>query len=161
MTLPDIAVRRPVLAAVASLLLLVFGLAALRTIPVRELPDVDNAVVSIDTIYLGAAPEVIDTDITEPIEGAVAAINGLRSISSESRQGRSRITLEFETGRDIEQAANDVRDAVGRVSSRLPEEAQDPRVIKSDADADPVMRLAVTSSQMMGWSSDFANLLSR
>ena len=70
MTLPDIAVRRPVLAAVASLLLLVFGLAALRTIPVRELPDVDNAVVSIDTIYLGAAPEVIDTDITEPIEGA-------------------------------------------------------------------------------------------
>ncbi|MEQ8291591.1 MAG: efflux RND transporter permease subunit [Roseovarius sp.] len=148
MTLPDIAVRRPVLAAVASLLLLVFGLAALRTIPVRELPDVDNAVVSIDTIYLGAAPEVIDTDITEPIEGAVAAINGLRSISSESRQGRSRITLEFETGRDIEQAANDVRDAVGRVSSRLPEEAQDPRVIKSDADADPVMRLAITSSRM-------------
>ncbi|MGR3315974.1 efflux RND transporter permease subunit [Roseovarius indicus] len=148
MTLPDIAVRRPVLAAVASLLLLVFGLAALRTIPVRELPDVDNAVVSIDTIYVGAAPEVIDTDITEPIEGAVAAITGLRSISSESRQGRSRITLEFETGRDIEQAANDVRDAVGRVSSRLPEEAQDPRVIKSDADADPVMRLAVTSSRM-------------
>ncbi len=148
MTLSDISVRRPVLAAVASLLILVFGLAALRTIPVRELPDVDNAVVSIDTTYRGAAPEVIDTDITEPIEGAVAAINGIRSISSESRQGRSRITLEFETGRDIEQAANDVRDAVGRVSSGLPEEADDPRVIKSDADADPVMRLAVTSTRM-------------
>jgi len=148
MSLPDIAVRRPVLAAVASLLILVFGLAALRAIPVRELPDVDNAVVSIDTTYQGAAPEVIDTDITEPIEGAVAAITGLRSISSESRQGRSRITLEFETGRDIEQAANDVRDAVGRVSSRLPDAADDPRVIKSDADADPVMRLAITSTRM-------------
>ncbi|MEQ9259752.1 MAG: efflux RND transporter permease subunit [Roseovarius sp.] len=148
MTLPDIAVRRPVLAAVASLILVVFGLAALRELPVRELPDVDNAVVTIDTIYRGAAPEVIDTDITEPLEGAVAAINGLRSISSESRQGRSRITLEFDTGRDLEQAANDVRDAVGRVSSQLPEEAEDPEVVKSDADADPVMRLAVTSTRM-------------
>jgi len=148
MTLPGIAVRRPVLAAVASLLILVFGLAALRDIPVRELPDVDNAVVSVDTTYRGAAPSVIDTDITEPIEGAVAAIAGLRSISSESRQGRSRITLEFDTGRDIEQAANDVRDAVGRISGQLPDGAEDPEVVKSDADADPVMRLAITSTRM-------------
>jgi len=89
MTLSDISVRRPVLAAVASLLLLVFGLAAVRAIPVRELPDVDNAVVTVTTNYRGAAPEVIDTDITETIEGSIAAINGIRSISSESRQGRS------------------------------------------------------------------------
>lgn len=148
MTLSDIAVRRPVLAAVASLLIAVFGLAALRDIPVRELPDVDNAVVSINTTYRGAAPEVIDTDITEPIEGAVAAITGIRSISSESRQGRSRITLEFEAGRGLEEAANDVRDAVGRVAGSLPDEAEAPRVVKSDADADPVMRLAVTSTRM-------------
>ena len=106
MTLSDIAVRRPVLAAVASLLILVFGLAAVQNIPVRELPDVDNAVVTITTEYRGAAPEVIDTDITETLEGAVAAITGLRSISSESRQGRSRITLEFETSRDLDNAAN-------------------------------------------------------
>ena len=81
MTISDIAVRRPVLAAVASLLILVFGLASVQSIPVRELPDVDNAVVTVTTEYRGAAPEVIDTDITETLEGAVAAITGLRSIS--------------------------------------------------------------------------------
>ncbi|SLN37484.1 Multidrug resistance protein MexB [Roseovarius albus] len=148
MTLSDIAVRRPVLAAVASLLIIVFGIAAVQSIPIRELPDIDNSVVTIQTTYTGAAAEVVDTDITETIEGAVSAINGLRTISSESRQGRSNVTLEFEVGRDIDQAANDVRDAVGRVRGQLPEEADEPRVIKSDADADPVMRLAVTSSRM-------------
>lgn len=148
MTLSDVAVRRPVLAAVASLMILVFGLAAVQGIPVRELPDVDNAVVTVTTEYRGAAPEVIDTDITETLEGAVAAITGLRSISSESRQGRSRITLEFETTRDLDNAANDVRNAVGRVTGQLPDEADEPRVVKSDADADPVMRLAVTSDRM-------------
>ena len=148
MTLSDISVRRPVLAAVASLLLIVFGVAGLRDIPVRELPDVDNAVVTVTTNYRGAAPEVIDTDITETVEGAVASISGIRSISSESRQGRSRVTLEFEAGQDVDVAANDVRDAVGRVRDDLPEEAEAPEVEKSDADADPVMRLAVTSDRM-------------
>jgi multidrug efflux pump len=147
-TLSDISVRRPVLAAVASLLLIVFGVAALRDIPVRELPDVDNAVVTVTTTYRGAAPEVIDTDITETVEGAVASISGIRSISSESRQGRSRVTIEFEAGQDIDVAANDVRDAVGRVRDDLPEEAEAPEVEKSDADSDPVMRLAVTSDRM-------------
>lgn len=146
--LSDVAVRRPVLAAVASLLILVFGVAAVQSIPVRELPDVDNAVVTITTTYRGAAPEVVDTDITETLEGAVAAITGLRSISSESRQGRSRITLEFETSRDLDAAASDVRNAVGRVRGQLPDEADEPRVVKSDADADPVMRLAITSDRM-------------
>ncbi|MEO1139417.1 MAG: efflux RND transporter permease subunit [Pseudomonadota bacterium] len=148
MSLSDVAVRRPVLAAVASLLILVFGIAAVQSIPVRELPDVDNAVVTITTNYRGAAPEVIDTDITETLEGAVAAITGIRSISSESRQGRSRITLEFETSRDLDAAASDVRNAVGRVRGQLPDEADEPRVVKSDADADPVMRLAITSDRM-------------
>lgn len=148
MTLSDISVRRPVLAAVASLLLIVFGIGALRDVPVRELPDVDNAVVSITTTYRGAAPEVIDTDITETIEGAVASIAGIRSISSESRQGRSRVTIEFDAGRDIDVASNDVRDAVGRIRDNLPQEADQPEVEKADADADPVMRLAVTSDRM-------------
>lgn len=148
MRLSDIAVRRPVLAAVASLLILVFGLAALQSIPIRELPDVDNAVVSVNTTYQGAAPEVIDSDITETLEGSLATINGIRTISSESRQGRSRITVEFETGRDLDAAAADVRNAVSRVRGRLPEEAEEPRVVKSDADADPVMRLAITSDRM-------------
>ena len=148
MTLSDISVRRPVLAAVANLLLIVFGITALRDIPIRELPDVDNAVVTVTTTYRGAAPEVIDTDITETVEGAVASISGIRSISSESRQGRSRVTIEFEAGRDVDVAANDVRDAVGRVRDDLPEEADQPEVEKSDADADPVMRLAVVSDRM-------------
>ena len=148
MTLSDISVRRPVLAAVASLLIVIFGLVALRDIPVRELPDVDNAVVTVTTTYRGAAPEVIDTDLTETIEGAVASISGIRTITSESRQGRSRVTIEFDTGTDIDVAANDVRDAVGRVRGQLPDEADEPQVVKSDADADPVMRLAVTSDRM-------------
>lgn len=148
MTLSDISVRRPVLAAVASLMIVIFGLVALRDISVRELPDVDNAVVTITTTYRGAAPEVIDTDLTETIEGAVASISGIRTITSESRQGRSRVTIEFDTGTDIDVAANDVRDAVGRVRGELPDEADEPQVVKSDADADPVMRLAVTSDRM-------------
>ncbi len=148
MTLSDLSVRRPVLAAVASLLLIVFGVSALRDVPVRELPDVDNAVVSVTTTYRGAAPEVIDTDITETIEGAIASIAGIRTISSESRQGRSQVTIEFEPGRNIDIAANDVRDAVGRVLDTLPEDAEQPQVEKADADADPVMRLAVTSDRM-------------
>lgn len=148
MTLSDISVRRPVLATVANLLLIVFGVTALLGISVRELPDVDNAVVTVSTTYRGAAPEVIDTDITETIEGAVASISGIRSISSESRQGRSRVTIEFEAGRDVDVAANDVRDAVGRVRANLPAAADQPEVVKNDADADPVMRLAVVSDRM-------------
>lgn len=148
MTLPDISVRRPVLAAVMSLLIVIFGLAALMNLSVRELPDVDNAVVTITTTYRGAAPEVIDTDLTETIEGAIATISGIRTISSESRQGRSRVTIEFDSSVDIDVAANDVRDAVGRVRGELPPEANEPEVVKSDADADPVMRLAITSDRM-------------
>jgi multidrug efflux pump len=148
MTLSDLAVRRPVLAAVANLLIVVFGFAALQDLPIRELPDVDTAVVSVTTTYRGAAPEVVDTDITEMVEGAVASISGIRSISSESRQGRSHTTIEFVTGRNIDEAANDVRDAVGRIRGELPEEADEPRVVKSDTNADPVMRLAVTSDRL-------------
>src|SRR5690606_23260692 len=88
------------------------------------------------------------TDITEQIEGAVAAIAGIRTISSESRQGRSRTVIEFVTGRNIDEAANDVRSAVSRVRGDLPDEADEPQIVKSDADADPIMRLAVTSDRM-------------
>ncbi|SDD57881.1 efflux RND transporter permease subunit [Ruegeria marina] len=148
MILTDLSVRRPVLAAVANLLLIVLGITALRDIPVRELPDVDNAVVTVTTTYRGAAPEVIDTDLTETIEGAVASISGIRSISSESRQGWSRVVIEFTAGYDVDIAANDVRDAVGRIRDDLPDEADAPEVEKSDADADPVMRLAIVSDRM-------------
>ena len=103
--------------------------------------------VTVTTTYTGAAPEIIDTDITEVIEGAVAGIAGIDSISSQSRRGRGQTTITFSTGRDIDEATNDVRDAVGRVRGNLPSDADEPRIVKSDADADPVMRLAITSDR--------------
>jgi multidrug efflux pump len=146
--LSDLAIRRPVLAAVASLLIIVFGIGVLGSLPVRELPDIDTAVVTVTTTYRGAAPEIIDTDITEVVEGSVAGVAGVKTISSSSRRGRSRVVVEFEVGNDIDAAANDVRDAVARVRADLPADADEPQVVKSDADADPVMRLAVTSARM-------------
>lgn len=148
MTLSDIAVRRPVLAAVASMLILVFGIAAVQSIPVRELPNVDHAFITVATTYRGAAPEVIVSDITEPIESAVATIPGIVGVSSRSRQGNSTVWIEFEIDRDLDEAANDVRDAVSRVRGRLPEEADEAVVIKNDSSSDPVMRLAITSTRM-------------
>ena len=140
--------RRPRLPAPASLLIIVFGVASLFGLPIRELPDVDAAVVTVSTDYVGASAEIVDNDITEIVEGAVAGISGVKTISSESRRGRSRTTIEFVAGRDIDQAANDVRDAVGRVRGDLPDEVEEPQVVKNDANADPVMRLAVTSDRM-------------
>jgi multidrug efflux pump len=148
MSLSELSVRRPVLAAVCSLLIIVFGIAALTQVPVRELPDVDAAVVSVTTTYVGAAPEVVDSDITEVIDGAVAGISSVKSIASESRRGRSLTKIEFELGRNIDEAANDVRDAVGRVRGKLPLQVDEPQVVKHDDDADPVIRLAVMSTRM-------------
>jgi len=148
MGLSDLCIKRPVLAAVISLLIIVFGAASLLRLPVRELPDIDSAVISVTTTYTGAAPEIVDTDITEIVEGSVAGISGVKTINSESRRGRSRTTIEFEPGRDIDEAASDVRDAVARVRTQLPGDADEPRVVKNDSDADPVMRIAITSDRM-------------
>lgn len=145
--LPELAIRRPVLAAVASLLIVVFGLASVFGLPVRELPDADRAIVTITTEYTGASPQVVDTEIAEIIEASVSGIAGIRTISSESRRGRSRTRIEFETSRNIDEAANDVRDAIGRVRSRLPDDVDEPRVVKSDADGDPIIWMAVTSDR--------------
>ncbi|RAI00685.1 multidrug transporter AcrB [Acuticoccus sediminis] len=146
--LSDLAIRRPVLAAVVSLLIMVFGIGALTGLPIRELPDIDTAVVTVRTEYTGASPEIIDTDITEILEASISGISGIKTLSSQSRRGRSSITIEFEVGRNIDEAANDVRDAVARVRGDLPDDVEEPQVVKSDADGDPVMRLAVTSTRM-------------
>ena len=145
--LSDIAIRRPVTTIVASLLIVTAGFAALQSIPIRELPDVDRSVVTITTGYQGASPQVIDTDITEVIESAISGVAGVESLSSQSRRGRSRTVVEFQSGRDIDEAANDVRDAVGRARGSLPEDVDEPIILKSDSDADPVMRIGVSSSQ--------------
>jgi len=147
MTLSDLSIRRPVLAIVASMLIITAGVAALFSIPIRELPDVDSAVVTVTTMYTGASPQVVDTDITEIVESSVAGVSGIKSIASQSRRGRSRTVIEFQTGRDIDEAANDVRDAVGRVRGQLPDGVDEPVVVKSDSDADPVMRIAVASAR--------------
>jgi multidrug efflux pump len=145
MILSDISIKRPVFATVISLLILVFGLAALRGLPVREYPDIDPPVVSISTDYIGAAAEVVDTQITQVIEGAISGIEGIRSIESSTEQGESRTSIEFNTSRNVDIAANDVRDAVARVANDLPEEADASVVRKADSDARPMMWLSLRS----------------
>jgi multidrug efflux pump len=148
MMLSDISVRRPVLAAVAAILLCVVGLAAFASLTVRELPSVDPPVVSIRTEYRGASAEVIEERITQVIERQVAGIQGIDRVTSSSRDGQSRINVAFTLDRDLDAAANDVRDAVSRVASRLPDEADAPQIAKANADAMPIIIVSVTSPSM-------------
>ncbi|MFZ2103133.1 MAG: efflux RND transporter permease subunit, partial [Oricola sp.] len=141
-------VRRPVLALVISLLIVVAGLAGIYGAEIRELPDVDKPVVTITTTFSGAAPETVDRELTAVIEGAVARVSGVSDISSSSSFGRSRVTIEFSPETDLSTAASDIRDAIGRIANALPDGADDPRIVKADADADAVMRLAVTSTTL-------------
>jgi len=141
-------VRRPVLAFVLNTLIAVAGIAAFFGVEVRELPDVDRPVITITTNYDGAAAETIDRELTATLEGAVSRVTGVKSISSSSFYGRSRVTVEFGDGVDLNAAASDMRDAVGRVTNQLPEDADPPRIVKADANSDAVMRLAVTSDTM-------------
>ncbi|MGL6209936.1 MAG: efflux RND transporter permease subunit, partial [Paracoccaceae bacterium] len=138
-------VRRPILAFVLNALILLAGLAALNGAEVRELPDVDRPVVTVTTDFIGAAPETVDREITAAIETAAGRVAGVKSISSSSRFGSSRVTVEFRDTVDLDVAATDLRDAVARIGGTLPEGADDPRIVKADANADPVMRIAVTS----------------
>jgi HAE1 family hydrophobic/amphiphilic exporter-1 len=141
-------VRRPVLAMVISLLIVVAGLAGLYGAEIRELPDVDRPVITVTTGFSGAAPETVDRELTAVIEGAVARVAGVASISSTSTLGRSRVTIEFNDSSDLNVAASDVRDSLGRVTNNLPDGADEPRIVKADANSDPVMRLAVTSDRL-------------
>ena len=124
MVLSDLSIRRPVLATVMSLLLIVIGLIAFTRLTLRELPDIDPPVVSVQVSYPGASAAVVESRITQVIEDAVAGIEGVDLIESSSRNGRSDVSMEFTLSRDIESAANDVRDAVSRVIDRLPDEAE-------------------------------------
>lgn len=141
-------IRRPVMAFVLNTLIAVAGLAAFYGVEIRELPDVDRAVVTVSTAFAGAAAETVDRELTDTIEGAVARVSGVKSISSSSSFGSSRVTIEFNDGVDLNVAASDVRDAVGRVANLMPDTADPPRIVKADANSDPVMRLAVTSDNM-------------
>ncbi|XKM42140.1 efflux RND transporter permease subunit [Rhizobium ruizarguesonis] len=141
-------VRRPILALVFNTLMVVAGLAAYVGVEVRELPDVDRPVVTVRTTFDGASPQTIDQELTKVIEGAVARVSGLKSISSTSSFGQSRVTLEFSDAIDLSVAANDVRDAIGRITQNLPDEADAPQIVKADPDSSAIMRLAVTSTNL-------------
>lgn len=141
-------VRRPVLAFVMNMLIVVAGLAAFFGVEVRELPDVDQPVISIRTTYNSASAETIDREVTGVIEGAVSRVSGVKSISSSSSYGESRVTVEFYANVNLDAAAADMRDALGRITNNLPEDADAARIIKADSNAQPVVRLALTSDSM-------------
>ena len=148
MSLPDLSLRRPVMATVLNLLIVLIGAVAMSRLPVRELPQVEAAQVTVRVDYTGAAPDVVDSQVASVIEGALAGVSGVTSMATESERGRMRTVLTFDSGRDIDAAANDVRNAVERVVGRLPEEAERPRVDKNDSEGDPVVRLSLSSPNM-------------
>lgn len=148
MFLSDVSVRRPVFAAVMSLLLVAFGIVCFDRLPLREYPDIDPPIVSIRTTYQGAAANVVETRITEPIERRISGVEGIRNISSRSEDGRSSITVEFDVERDVDAAANDIRDRVSGILDDLPEEAEPPDIQKADSDDDVIMWLNLQGEGM-------------
>lgn len=146
-SLSSISIQRPVLAIVMSLVIILFGLIGFNYLGVREFPSVDPPVVSVSTSYVGANSDVIESQITEPLEDAVNGIAGVRTITSSSSEGRSNITVEFELGVDMETAANDVRDKIAGALNRLPPDVDPPVVSKADADASPIFYVRVRSDK--------------
>ena len=149
MRLSDLSVRRPVFAAVLAILMLLVGAIGYFNLPIREYPDTEPPIVSVETNYTGAAATVVESRVTQVLENALAGIEGIQTISSRSRDGRSEITIEFAPGRTVDSAANDVRDRVGGVADDLPEEVLAPEVRKVDADAQPVLFIVVSRP---GWT---------
>ncbi|WP_368198850.1 efflux RND transporter permease subunit [Aeromonas sp. R7-4] len=158
MWLSDISVRRPLVAVVISALLTVFGLVAFSKLTVREMPDVQTPSVSITTTYEGAAPEVMESQITKPIEDQLSGISGIKNINSVTRKGRSSITVEFKLGWNMLEGTSDVRDAISRARPRLPDDADEPMVTKDNGNGDVAIWLNFSSTQMDRTAlTDYAN----
>lgn len=147
MNISELSIRRPVLATVLTLIILLFGLIGYTFLGVREYPSVDNPIITVTCSYAGANADVIENQITEPLEQNINGISGIRSLSSVSQQGQSRITVEFELSVDLERAANDVRDKVSRAQRYLPRDCDPPTVSKADADAMPILMVALQSNK--------------
>ncbi|MCH5178535.1 MAG: efflux RND transporter permease subunit [Prevotellaceae bacterium] len=147
MNISELSIRRPVLATVFTLIIVLFGVIGYLSLGVREYPSVDNPIISVTCSYPGANADVIESQITEPLEQNINGIPGIRSLTSVSQQGQSRITVEFELSVDLETAANDVRDKVSRAQRNLPRDCDPPTVAKADADAMPIMMVAVQSDK--------------
>src|SRR5688572_25502050 len=148
MNLSDLSIRRPVFATVMSLLIIVLGVMAFSRLTLRELPAIDPPIVSVQVDYPGASASVVETRITQTLEDALSGIEGINTIDSSSQNGSSRISIEFLASRDIEGAANDVRNAVSRVADRMPEEADPPEISKVESDSDPIIWFNLRSSTM-------------
>lgn len=148
MVISDISVKRPVFATVISLMILAFGILSFRDLPLREYPQTSPPLVSVSTSYAGASAKVMETKVTRLIEDQISGIEGVESISSTSLDGLSRISVEFSLEREIDQAANDIRDRVARVINRLPEDADPPRIAKADSDARPIQWFSLTSPNL-------------
>ena len=148
MILSDLSVKRPVFASVLSLLIIAFGLVSFDRLPLREYPDIDPPIVSVSTDYPGASANIVETRITEVVEDRISGIEGIKFISSSSSDGRSRINIEFDVGRDIEAAANDIRDRVSGIVDNLPEEADPPDIQKADSSDDVILWLNLVSDKM-------------
>ena len=142
-----LAVKRPLLVGVLNLLIVIAGLAAFAGIEVRELPNVDRPIVSVSATFPGAAPETMDREVTSILEDAIARVTGVRQIRSSSEENNSRIRAEFNPGADLDTAASDVREAVSRVTRDLPDRVEQVNIVKADADAQPIMTLAVSSER--------------
>lgn len=145
MNISELSIKRPVLATVFVLIIIIFGIIGYSNLPVREYPSVDNPIITVSVAYPGANAEVIENQITEPLEQNINGIPGIRSLTSVSSQGSAQITVEFELTVDMETAANDVRDKVSRAQRLLPRDAEPPTVSKADADSDPIMQITVES----------------
>ena len=143
--LPALAVKRPILAVVLNLLVVIAGLAALMAVEVRELPDVDRPIATVRAVLPGAAPETVDAEVTSVLEGAAARVSGVREIRSSSEENSARIRVEFNPGVDLDNAASDLREAVSQVSRRLPDRVEQVSVVKADDDAEAIVSLAVVS----------------
>ena len=146
-SLSNISINRPVLATVFSLVIILFGIIGFSFLGVREFPSVDPPVVTVSTSYTGANSDVIESQITEPLEDAINGIAGIRTLNSVSREGSSRISIEFELGVDLEAAANDVRDKVSGALRRLPPDVDPPVVEKADADSSPILFINIISTK--------------
>jgi multidrug efflux pump len=147
MSLSSVSINRPVLATVFAIVILLFGVVGVTFLGIREFPSVDPPIINVNTSYPGANSDVIETQITEPLEQSINGIQGIRSLTSQSRQGGSEITVEFELSVDMETAANDTRDKVSQAMRMLPRDCDPPVVAKADADANPILQLTIESDK--------------
>ena len=148
MNFSEFFIRKPVFCSVLSAYIVIIGILSLLELPLRQYPNTEKSIVTIDTVYSGAASTIVETKITEIIENQISGIEGIKSISSVSRDGRSKITIEFVFEKDINEAANDVRDAVARVTENLPKDSDSPEISKIDSDTNAIMWLNLTSDDL-------------